>query len=330
MLSNINTYLTDTLGPAGPLIAMGVLGVFFIVMTLPIFLTKKEDPFDRLAGSAVAKQSSTSSSRNANMPKLELRETKKGPNLDKFAAYLEPQDQQEYSDRRMKLIQAGYRTKDAVRTFHAMQLVLGIAGLLIGALYTFVLSGGTSDIKWLAIQTLGPGFAGYYTPIYWVEKRRGTRQEEILNGFPDALDLMLVCIEAGQSLDQAVQRVAKEIQPSAPALAEEFTIVSNEMRAGKGRPEVLRDMAERCDCQDISAFVTVMIQSATFGTSLGEALRVYASEMRDKRVTRAEEKANKLPTKMTLCTMMFTVPPLLVIMVGPAVFDIYIHMVQGK
>lgn len=326
MFEQINTYLVEILGPAGPLIAMGVLGVFFIVMTLPFLLTKKEDPFDRLAGSGV--RNPTPSRGAGNQPKLELREKQKGPNLDKFAAYLEPQDQQEFSDRRLKLIQAGYRTKGAVRTFHFMQLVLGLAGLLIGTIYTFILTGAPSDLKWLAAQTLGPGFVGYYAPIYWVEKRRATRQEEILNGFPDALDLMLVCIEAGQSLDQAVQRVSKEIAPSAPALSEEFTIVANEMRAGKERPVVLRDMAERCDCQDISAFVTVMIQSATFGTSLGEALRVYASEMRDKRVTRAEEKANKLPTKMTLCTMMFTVPPLLVIMVGPSVFDIYVHMVQ--
>ncbi|GGA14250.1 type II secretion system F family protein [Neptunicoccus cionae] len=326
MLDQFNTYLVEILGPAGPFIAMGVLGIFCIVMTLPFLLTKKEDPFDRLAGSAV--RNPTPKRGSGDQPKLELREKQKGPNLDKFAAYLEPQDQQEFSDRRLKLIQAGYRTKGAVRTFHFLQLVLGLAGLLLGTVYTFLLTGGTSDLKWLAIQTLGPGFVGYYAPIYWVEKRRGTRQEEILNGFPDSLDLMLVCIEAGQSLDQAVQRVAKEIAPSAPALSEEFTIVANEMRAGKERPVVLRDMAERCDCQDISAFVTVMIQSATFGTSLGEALRVYASEMRDKRVTRAEEKANKLPTKMTLCTMMFTVPPLLVIMVGPSVFDIYVHMVQ--
>ncbi|MBR9865274.1 MAG: type II secretion system F family protein [Rhodobacteraceae bacterium] len=326
MLEQFNLYLEEILGPAGPFIAMGVLGIFCIVMTLPFLLTKKEDPFDRLAGSAVRNPSQKRNS--ADEPKLELREKQKGPNLDKFAAYLEPQDQQEFSDRRLKLIQAGYRTKGAVRTFHFLQLVLGLAGLLLGTIYTFLLTSGTSDLKWLAIQTLGPGFVGYYAPIYWVEKRRGTRQEEILNGFPDSLDLMLVCIEAGQSLDQAVQRVAKEIAPSAPALSEEFTIVANEMRAGKERPVVLRDMAERCDCQDISAFVTVMIQSATFGTSLGEALRVYAAEMRDKRVTRAEEKANKLPTKMTLCTMMFTVPPLLVIMVGPSVFDIYVHMVQ--
>lgn len=326
MLGNINQYLADTLGPAGPIIAMGVLGVFFIVMTLPIFLTKKEDPFDRLAGSAVAP---TRKSKSSSAQKMELREKSKGPNLDKFAAYLEPQDQKEFSDRRMKLIQAGYRGKDAVRTFHFLQLVLGLAGLLIGAFYTFLIA-GTTDIKWLAIQVFGPGLAGYYGPSYWVDKRREKRGEEILNGFPDALDLMLVCIEAGQSLDQAVQRVAREIAPSAPALSEEFTIVANEMRAGKDRPTVLRDFADRCDCQDISAFCTVMIQSATFGTSLGEALRVYAAEMRDKRVTRAEEKANKLPTKMTLCTMMFTVPPLMIIMVGPSVYDIYVHMVAGN
>lgn len=327
MLTTINNYLVETLGPAGPLIAMGVLGMFFIVMTLPFLLTKKEDPFDRLAGSAtkapVKKQGGS-----ATAP-MELRQKSKGPNLDKFAAYLEPQDQKEYSDRRMKLIQAGYRGKDAVRTFHFMQLVLGLAGLIVGSFYTFLIA-GTTDIKWLAIQTLGPGLAGYYGPIYWVEKRREKRSNEILNGFPDALDLMLVCIEAGQSLDQAVQRVAREIAPSCPALSEEFTIVANEMRAGKERPSVLRDLSDRCDAQDISAFCTVMIQSATFGTSLGEALRVYAGEMRDKRVTRAEEKANKLPTKMTLCTMMFTVPPLMIIMVGPSVYDIYVHMVQAN
>jgi len=322
MLGNITTFLEQIMGPAGPVIAMGVLGVFFIIMTLPMLLTRKEDPFDRLAGAGTRVQIP-----NKNGPKkMHLREQQTGPKLDKFAAYLEPQDQQEFSDRRMKLIQAGYRAKNAVRTYYFLQMTLGLLGLVLGGLYTFVL-GGEADLKWTMIQTFGPGIAGYYGPSYWVDKRREKRQNEILDGFPDALDLMLVCIEAGQSLDQAIQRVAKEIAPAAPALSEEFTMVSNEMRAGKDRATVLKDMSERCDIQDISAFATVMIQSATFGTSLGDALRVYASEMRDKRVTRAEEKANTLPTKMTLCTMMFTVPPLLIIMVGPSVFSIYTEMV---
>ena len=107
-----------------------------------------------------------------------------------------------------------------------------------------------------------------------------------------------------------------------PELAEEFEIVSQEAKAGKDKTTVLKDMAERCGVPDISSFVTVMVQSAQFGTSISDALRVYASEMRDKRVMRAEEAANKLPTKMTLATMMLTVPPLMAILIGPSIYAI--------
>ena len=133
---------------------------------------------------------------------------------------------------------------------------------------------------------------------------------------------MLVCVEAGQSLDQSIVRVARELRASYPALADEFEVIAYEMKAGKDKSQVLRDMGERGGVQDVSSFVTVLIQSATFGTSISEALRVFAGEMRDKRVMRAEEAANKLPTKMTLATMMLTVPPLLIILVGPSVHGI--------
>ena len=166
------------------------------------------------------------------------------------------------------------------------------------------------------------GIVGYMLPKYWVTKRQQKRQEEITSGFPDALDMMLVCIEAGQSLDQSIIRVARELRASYPSLSDEFEIVSYEIKAGKDKPTVLADMGERCGVADISSFVTVLVQSATFGTSIADALRVYADEMRDKRVMRAEEKANKLPTKMTLVTMMLTVPPLLIILVGPSVVGI--------
>jgi len=99
-------------------------------------------------------------------------------------------------------------------------------------------------------------------------------------------------------------------------------MVAQEMKAGKAKDAVLRDMSERCGVQDVSSFVTVLIQSQQFGTSIADALRVYASEMRDKRVMRAEEAANKLPTKMTLATMMLTVPPLLLILIGPSIYNI--------
>lgn len=182
-----------------------------------------------------------------------------------------------------------------------------------------------STQKLILSVLIPPGGAGYYLPKYWVTRRVEERKEQITNGFPpDALDMMLVCVEAGQSLDQSIIRVAKEIRAGYPALADEFEIVAHEMKAGKDRIQVLRDMSERAGVPDVASFVTVLIQSTSFGTSIAEALRVYAGgEMRDKRVMRAEEKANTLPTKMTLATMMLTVPPLLIILIGPSVFEIY-------
>ncbi len=257
-----------------------------------------------------------------------MRHREKGPKLDKFATYLEPQDQKAFSATKLKLVQAGYRNPSSVRTFHFLQLSLALGFLFVGILVLLVrLDSATLQSSILTI--LLPGGIGYYLPSYWVERRRQARQQALTEGFPDALDLMLVCIEAGQSLDQSIQRVAIEIRPGFPELSEEFEIIANEMKAGKDRVTVLRDMAERAGAQDISAFVTVLIQSASFGTSISDALRIYASEMRDKRVMRAEEKANVLPTKLTLGTMMFTLPPLLIILIGPSIYNIYLTLGGG-
>jgi tight adherence protein C len=215
--------------------------------------------------------------------------------------------------------QAGYQSKDAVRFYHFAQFALGILGILFGVLWVTVFSGGQEFTgTQLLIRVLIPGAIGYYIPKYWITRRVEERKQAITAAFPDTLDLMLVCVEAGQSLDQAIVRVASEMKSSYPEISQEFEVVAYEMKAGKDKDTVLRDFGTRCGVQDVRAFVTVMIQSATFGTSIAEALRVYAGEMRDKRVMRAEEAANKLPTKMTLVTMGLTVPPLLVILVGPS------------
>ena len=220
-------------------------------------------------------------------------------------------------------MQAGYNHKDAVRYFHFAQFSLGLGFSFLGVTYFLVfLSAEETTTQQTLLYILGPGTVGYLFPKYWVTKRQQQRQEEIQDGFPDSLDMMLTCIEAGQSLDQTIIRVASEIRTSYPALAEEYEIVSYQIKAGRDKASVLNEMSERCGIQDISSFVTVLVQSQTFGTSIADALRVYAGEMRDKRVMRAEEKANKLPTKMTLATMILTVPPLLIILVGPSVLGI--------
>ncbi|WP_040615675.1 type II secretion system F family protein [Oceanicola granulosus] len=310
-------WMREKLGPFGPWIAVGGLGLVLILLTLPMFLAKEEDPLDRL------KRRESDETKNL-MKGEKLRQKKGTDKLDKYSNFLEPQDKAEYSAIQLKLLQAGYRTKNAVRLYHFAQFALGIVMLLLGVAYA-IWKNQTGDptTQSTILSILIPGSAGYMLPKYWVNKRQQERQQEIENGFPDSLDMMLVCVEAGQSLDQSIIRVARELKTGFPALAWEYELVAYEMKAGKDKISVLKDMSERCGVNDVASFVTVLIQSQQFGTSIAEALRVYAGEMRDKRVMRAEEKANTLPTKMTLATMMLTVPPLLIILIGPSVFDIY-------
>jgi tight adherence protein C len=312
LLEVINEYLVTQLGELGPLIVAGGLGLLLMAIALPAFLFRKKDPLDKLKNMQMDPGDGPT-------PRG-LRLGGKDERLDRFSQYLQPQDQDELSASQLTMIRAGYRSKGAVQMFHFLQLVGGIGGLVLGTIYLLIAGGGSAQASILTV--LLPGCVGYYAPKYWVQRRLQVRQEQIIQGFPDTLDLMLVCVEAGQSLDQAINRVAKEIETSYPSLSEEFQIVAYEMKAGKEKSRVLRDMGERVDVQDINSFVTTLIQSATFGTSIAEALRVYAEEMRDKRVMRAEEKANKLPTKLTLGTMMFCVPPLLIILIGPSVYGI--------
>ena len=320
LFDTVNTMLTDNFGEYGLLLVVGILGLFLILLTLPILLNKKEDPLDKLRKTAAAQHVAGDS-------KSALRQSQGSTKLEKYADYLEPQDEEEYSAIRLKLLQAGYSSKTAVRTYHFMQFILGVSFLALGTVYAMTI-GATDDqtTNSMMMSILIPGVVGYMAPKYWVTKRQQKREEEIINGFPDALDMMLVCVEAGQSLDQSIIRVAEEIRSGFPALADEFQIVSNEMKAGKDRISVLRDMSERVGVADVASFVTVLIQSASFGTSVSDALRVFSAEMRDKRVMRAEEKANKLPTKMTLATMMLTLPPLLIILIGPSVYGMSVML----
>ncbi|MFV0515315.1 MAG: type II secretion system F family protein [Jhaorihella sp.] len=314
-LSPVNDFLTDQMGPLGPLIAVGLLGLFMVLLTIPMLLKQPEDPLKKLKRSMEPEKQPRGRAK-----KERLRQAGRNEQLQKFATFLEPKDADELSAIQLKLRQAGYQSKDAVRFFHFAQFALGIIGLIAGVIYVYGLGDGQQlGTQKLMMYVIGPGAAGYMLPKYWVTRRVESRKEAITQGFPDALDMMLVCVEAGQSLDQSIVRVAREIRASYPDLADEFDVIAYEMKAGKDKDKVLRDMGVRCGVQDVSSFVTVLIQSTTFGTSIADALRVYAGEMRDKRVMRAEEAANKLPTKMTLATMMLTVPPLLVILVGPSV-----------
>jgi tight adherence protein C len=321
--SAANTWLIDTLGPLGPLMAVGFLGMLLILIALPTVMKRQRDRFRELKD--------TQPGLADGEKKRALRRADKVDKLERFAHFLEPQQKDELSAAKLKMLRAGYNNKNSVRMFHAMQFLLGIGFLILGLIMALVKSiNGELTTNTMLLYSLLPCAIGYFIPRYWVDKRVQKRQEEIIQGFPDALDLMLVCVEAGQSLDQSLIRVGKESRMGYPALADEFDMVAQEVKAGKERVAVLKDMAERVGVPDVASFVTTLVQSATFGTSVADALRVYSADMRDKRIMRAEEKANMLPTKLTLGTMLFTVPPLLVILIGPSIHGIATMLMEMR
>jgi tight adherence protein C len=311
-LTDFMSGLTDRFGPMAPLLGIGLLGMLLILLALPVVMKRQRDRFRELKDQVP---------RAGEEKKRALRRAEKVDKLEKFAHFLEPQKKEELSAAKLTMLRAGYTGKNAVRMFHAIQFLLAILFLIVGLIIALVKSFSQEmSMTDLLLHSLLPCAIGYYLPRYWVNRRVNQRQTEIIQGFPDALDLMLVCVEAGQSLDQSIIRVGKESRVGYPALADEFDLVAQEVKAGKERISVLKDMAERVGVPDVASFVTTIIQSATFGTSIADALRVYSADMRDKRIMRAEEKANMLPTKLTLGTMLFTVPPLLVILIGPSIY----------
>lgn len=308
--------------PLGLIVVMIAGGITLSLLMLTSSKPKGSDPMTRLR--AAARQTPAANGRKLSKHETESELQKR---LEKFKSFLEPATEKEKSTARLEMIQAGFHGKNAVRDFHAAKFILGLSGLALGLAYVLLTQGDQPPSTIMMIVPIFiPTLLGYYAPIYWVNKRRAERAEQIMQGFPDSLDMLLICTEAGQSMDQSIARVGRELRAGYPALAEEFETVSHETKAGKDRLEVLRDMGERCGNADIRSFVTVLIQSATYGTSTAEALRVYAAEMRDKRVMLAEEKANVLPTKLTLGTMMFTVPPLLIILIGPSVYGVTVFL----
>ena len=241
--------------------------------------------------------------------------------LKQFDRVVTPTNIKELAAIRRRLIRAGYRGHETTRVYYAAKAALSLGLAFVAAV--FLLSGGFG-LPPLAIGgiVLFSAFVGYLLPSFWIERQIEYRRQEAEYGFPDMLDMLLVCIEAGNSIDQAARRVAKEIGSINKVLCEELTVAIDELRAGKERAMVFRDFAERLGVPDIAAFATVLRQSDEFGVSIADTLRVYAAEMRNKRVVRAEAKANLMPLQLAIGTIVFTVPPAMLIMGGPSVIMI--------
>jgi tight adherence protein C len=174
----------------------------------------------------------------------------------------------------------------------------------------------------MALGVLIP-FLGFYLPDIWLRQKMDKRKEKLLKALPDALDLLVVCVESGMGLDESITRVAKEIELQSPELCDELSFLSLELRAGKSRPDALRNLAVRTNLEEVSNLVTLLIQADKFGTSVADTLRVYSDTFRTERFQRAEEIAAKMPVKLVLPLILFIFPALFVALIGPAIISIY-------
>ena len=222
---------------------------------------------------------------------------------------------------RARLIAAGYNSPLAPKVFTAIRL--GMLVLLPAILVGLIFLGGT-EVSPFKIYLFGVGLAifGLYAPNLFISAKADRRREAIVNGFPDSLDLMLVCVEAGLGMEAAFDRVGREMQNSHPLVAQMLSIVTLELRAGSTREEALRNMANRTQVTEIRSFATLLIQSDKLGSSIGETLRVYATEMREKRRMRAEEKAYRLPVLLSVPLVACMLPVMIGVLMLPAVIRV--------
>jgi tight adherence protein C len=222
---------------------------------------------------------------------------------------------------RQKLIAAGFTAPYAPRVYTFVRLVL-IVALPLLALTFFWAMGSSPSLTKLYITLLIAAALGLYLPNIFIRAKADRRQRDIINGFPDALDLMLVCVEAGLGLEAAFARVGQEMTTSHPLLAEQLGTVVLELRAGRSREDALRRMADRAGADEIRAFATLLIQSTKLGSSVAQTLRIYASDMRERRRMRAEEKAHRLPVLLSIPLVACMLPVMIGVLMLPAVIRV--------
>jgi tight adherence protein C len=224
---------------------------------------------------------------------------------------------------RRRLMQAGFRSRGNVEAFSAVRAGLAFALPIMTLLILPEMN--TSQLLMIGLITAS---IGYYAPGFVVTSRIEGRQKAIMKSFPDALDLLVSSVEAGLGLDAAFRRVADEIEGPAPVLAAELKAVNQEVTAGVSRVEALRHLDQRTGLEDMKQLVNVLAQAERFGTSVARALRVHADLVRTKRQLKAEEKAAQISPKLTVVMILFIMPSLFAILLGPAMVQVFRQYVQ--
>jgi tight adherence protein C len=236
--------------------------------------------------------------------------------FDRLQRTFEPRKEKERSTLRRMLVRAGYMRRSAIVHYYLWRLAMALALPIVSLIAITLLTRNTAPATLLVVAIFACA-AGYFLPYIFLRNAVTERQRKAREGFPDALDMLLVCVEAGLGLTAGIERVSREIGRSHPVLAEQFSLIGLEMRAGTSRSDALKNFSDRIGVEEINAFVTLLNQSEQLGTSIADSLRVYAHEMRTMRILRAEEMANKLPVKITIPLGLGILPCLIIVIMTP-------------
>jgi tight adherence protein C len=241
--------------------------------------------------------------------------------LNKAKDFYAKNDPESVARLRMKLVQAGFMAPGAVGYFLVARFaLLALFGVGAFAWTNFSSQEASAAGRW-GFVIFGAAL-GYFAPSLWLGQQARTRLMEYRNGFPDFMDLMIVCADAGMSLEAAVERVSREITKTYPSLSENLMLVTIELRAGRQMEEALKALSDRIGLDEVRSFATLLQQSKELGTSLSAALRVFSDEMRHKRMSLAEEKAHSLPAKMSVPVTMCILPVVMLVAVIPIIVQI--------
>lgn len=232
---------------------------------------------------------------------------------------MEPKNEDERSRLRRDLSRAGYHSPNAWQLMVGAKLVLLTVGVMVGYLSALMLK---MDSTGVLMCVAAGGLGGYLAPVVWLTLRIRTEQKSLEHALPDALDLMVVCVESGLTLDAAMQRVSKEIVLAHPALARELAITHIESQMGVPRAEAMRKLADRTGSTALKSLTAMLIQADRFGTSIADALRVYSESLRIKRQYAAQEMAAKAAVKLTFPLVFCIFPAIMAVAGGPAVIKL--------
>jgi tight adherence protein C len=233
-----------------------------------------------------------------------------------------PEEGWEDSPLRLRFLHAGYRSGTPVALYFGAKTLLAVFLPIVA--YVFLMLGNVKlGVPGMMTALIALSALGYYIPNLIFSRLVFLRQREIFESFPDAADLLMVCVESGLGLDAALTKVTEEMRLKSLALAEELHLVTLELRAGSSREKALRNLALRTGVEEVNTFTTMLVQADRFGTSIADSLRVFSDELRTKRQLRAEEVAAKIPLKLLFPLVFFIFPSLLLVLLGPAFIQVY-------